>query len=95
MLMPGTYLVDLWLGDSGGDFDIIDEALSFEVLPTDMYGTGRLPPSNLGHMFCPATFAITTDNDRGARARDDTSPTSDKKTCDKQSPARSSKSQIR
>jgi hypothetical protein len=58
MLMPGTYLVDLYLGDPGGDFDVVFEAFSLEVMPADMTGTGRLPPANLGHVYFPATFGL-------------------------------------
>jgi lipopolysaccharide transport system ATP-binding protein len=58
MLMPGTYLVDLYFGDQGGDSDVIYEAFSFEVMPADMTGTGRLPAPNFGHVYCPATFGL-------------------------------------
>jgi lipopolysaccharide transport system ATP-binding protein len=58
MLMPGTYVVDLYLGDQGGDFEVIYDAFSFEVMPADMTGTGRLPGANFGHVYCPGTFAL-------------------------------------
>ncbi len=58
MLMPGTYLLDLWLGDPVDDFDMIHDALAFEVVPADMLGTGRLPPLGCGPVFCPATFTV-------------------------------------
>jgi lipopolysaccharide transport system ATP-binding protein len=57
-LMPATYVVDLYLGDTRDDFDVINDAISFEVVPADLYGTGRLPPSWGGPMFCTATWRI-------------------------------------
>jgi len=57
-LMPGTFVLDLWLGDVAGDFDIIFDAISFEVLPVDLFGSGRLPPSSGGAVFCEAKWAI-------------------------------------
>jgi lipopolysaccharide transport system ATP-binding protein len=59
LLMPGTYLIDLWLGDPADDFDVIQDALSFEVVPADVLGNGRLPPPECGPVFCPATFTVT------------------------------------
>jgi lipopolysaccharide transport system ATP-binding protein len=61
MLMPGTYVIDLYLGDQGGDFDVIYDAFPFEVLPADMTGTGRLPAPNFGHVYCPGTFGLIPD----------------------------------
>ncbi|MBF6559876.1 MAG: ABC transporter ATP-binding protein [Candidatus Binataceae bacterium] len=58
MLIPGTYAINLWLGDATGDFDVIFDAIAFEVLPADLTGTGRLPPPNLGAVFCEANWSI-------------------------------------
>jgi lipopolysaccharide transport system ATP-binding protein len=58
-LMPGSYVIDLFFGDSYGDFDIVEGATSFEVLPTDVFGTGKLAPRSAGATYCPATFAIS------------------------------------
>jgi lipopolysaccharide transport system ATP-binding protein len=61
-LMPGTYQLDLYLGDFGDpsrDLDIVQEAVSFEVAQTDALGTGRLPAANLGPLFLRATWAAT------------------------------------
>ncbi|MGH7986166.1 MAG: ABC transporter ATP-binding protein [Candidatus Binataceae bacterium] len=61
-LMPGNYVIDLWLGDAGVDLDVILDAISFEVLPADLTGTGQLPPPILGPVFVPATFALRSAN---------------------------------
>ncbi|SRR5579875_493500 len=58
-LMPGTYVLDLWLGDPTHDFDIIFDAISFEVTPADLLGTGHLPPSSLGPVFCRANWLLS------------------------------------
>ncbi|HJU27557.1 MAG TPA: ABC transporter ATP-binding protein [Candidatus Binataceae bacterium] len=57
-LMPGTYVLDIYLGDSTGDFDVVLDAISFEVLPADMYGTGHLAPPSLGPVFCAPQWTL-------------------------------------
>ncbi len=58
MLIPGNYSIDLWLGDARGDFDVVYDAIGVEVLPADLTGTGRLPPPNVGAIFCEAEWSI-------------------------------------
>jgi lipopolysaccharide transport system ATP-binding protein len=60
-LVAGTYLIDLYLGDGPEDLDIIQEAISFEVLPADVFGTGQLPPTECGPVFWPARFELSGD----------------------------------
>jgi lipopolysaccharide transport system ATP-binding protein len=58
-LMPGVYFIDLYFGDERSpseNLDIIHEAISFEVLPSDVLGTGKLPPATAGPIFWPGTF---------------------------------------
>ena len=60
-LMPGTYLLDLYFGDFGDpsrDLDIIRDAISFEVVPADLLGTGMLPRPTDGPVFWPATWTF-------------------------------------
>ncbi len=40
-LVPGRYHVNVIIGQLGERFDRQSEALSFEVIPSDVYGTGR------------------------------------------------------
>lgn len=61
-LMPGSYTIDLYLGEVGEDFDIIVDAIYFEVIAADLNRTGRLPPSSLGPTYCPATFNLAPHN---------------------------------
>jgi len=58
-LMPGTYTVDLYFGDFGDitrDLDVILGATSFEVFPTDIYGTGALPRATDGPVIWQASW---------------------------------------
>ena len=57
-LLPGTYLVDLSLGDATSDFDVISDAISFEALPADLLGTGRIPSPMFGPVFCRANWRL-------------------------------------
>jgi len=60
-LMPGTYLLDLYFGDFGDqsrDLDIVRDAISFEVVPADLLGTGMLPRPTDGPVFLSATWTF-------------------------------------
>ncbi len=60
-LMPGTYLLDLRFGDFSDpsrDLDIIRDAISFNVVPADLLGTGMLPRPTDGPVFWPATWTF-------------------------------------
>ena len=57
--MPGTYSLDLYLGDNPYvDFDIIYDAISFEVPPADVFGPGKLPEAAWGLIFWPAKWRL-------------------------------------
>src|SRR2546425_835397 len=60
-LMPGTYFLDLYLGDRQQDLDVVYEAISFDVLPTDVFGTGQLPPLSAGPIYWPARWMLAAD----------------------------------
>jgi len=59
-LMPGRYVLDLWLEDftSQEERDMIVDAASFEVAPADLLGTGRLPPAGEGPVFYRARWHL-------------------------------------
>ena len=66
-LMPGTYTLDLCLGDFGDlsrDLDVILDAVSVEVFPADVYGTGLIPRVTDGPVFCDATWNVAADDAR-------------------------------
>jgi lipopolysaccharide transport system ATP-binding protein len=60
-LLPGTYSVDLYLGDFGDpswDLDVVLDALCLDVIPADVLGTGLLPDSSRGLILCKATWSL-------------------------------------
>jgi lipopolysaccharide transport system ATP-binding protein len=57
-LMPGTYLLDLYLGSERRDLDVVLDAASFEVEPADVFGSGKLPPKAAGPLYWPATWEL-------------------------------------
>jgi len=68
-LLPGRYALDLNLGDGFRELDSVNDAITFEVLPADVFGTGKLPPPGSAVVFWPARFAITSEvQGRQARA---------------------------
>ncbi len=61
-LMPGTYLLDLYFGDFADitrDLDVIREAISLEVVPADVFGTGQLPNVADGPICWSARWTFT------------------------------------
>jgi lipopolysaccharide transport system ATP-binding protein len=57
-LMPGRYVLDLYFGHQHDDLDVVHEAISLEVAPADVFGTGQLPPRSAGPIFWPATWSL-------------------------------------
>jgi lipopolysaccharide transport system ATP-binding protein len=55
-LMPGIYSIDMFFGDYHHDLDIIHNAILFEVVESDVFGTGCIPPHMAGPVFWPATW---------------------------------------
>jgi lipopolysaccharide transport system ATP-binding protein len=58
-LMPDTYAVDLYLGDLHQlhqDYDVVYDAVTFEIVPADVFGSGQLPGAECGSVFWPASF---------------------------------------
>jgi homopolymeric O-antigen transport system ATP-binding protein len=60
-LMPGRYVLDLWLEDfaSPTALDMVADAATFEVAPADLLGTGRLPIPEEGPVFCRARWSVS------------------------------------
>jgi lipopolysaccharide transport system ATP-binding protein len=57
-LVHGRYSIDLYFGHRHGDTDEVEDAIAFEVLPADVFGTGQLPPTSAGPIWWPATFVL-------------------------------------
>jgi lipopolysaccharide transport system ATP-binding protein len=60
--LPGSYSVDLWLGDGGRDIDAVTGCLTLQIEGTDIYGTGKLPFANLGVAFLKADWEVADDS---------------------------------
>jgi lipopolysaccharide transport system ATP-binding protein len=56
--LQGDYSLDLWLGDGRIDVDSLEGALRFNLKPTDVYGSGKLPFEHLGVAFLKAEWGI-------------------------------------
>jgi lipopolysaccharide transport system ATP-binding protein len=50
-LKPDTYSLSVFLGGNHAVHDYVTRAMSFEVAPTDVFGTGRLPDRSQGAMI--------------------------------------------
>lgn len=57
-LLPGTYSIDLCLSEEYQEVDVIYDAISFEVLPVDVFGSGEVPRPSEGTIFWPAVFDV-------------------------------------
>lgn len=50
-LMPGEYIVDVWLGSDGRNFEVVKSAAALQIVEADIYGTGRIPHAHTGPVF--------------------------------------------
>ena len=57
-LMPGSYGIDLYLGEEHTDHDIVFDAIRFSVESADVFGSGKIPPPITGNIFVPARFSL-------------------------------------
>jgi lipopolysaccharide transport system ATP-binding protein len=57
-LMPGEYSVDLYFGAQGHNFDVVIDATAFTVEASNVFRTGRLPPTTSGSIFWPVTWKV-------------------------------------
>jgi lipopolysaccharide transport system ATP-binding protein len=56
-LMPGHYVISLWLGDAGEDHHIELDAIQFEITERDLWGLGKLPPRGT-YLWWPTDFHL-------------------------------------
>jgi lipopolysaccharide transport system ATP-binding protein len=57
-LLEGTYSIDLFFGDEYQSLDVIYDAISFDVIPVDVFGSGQVPHATEGTIYWPAVFKI-------------------------------------
>jgi lipopolysaccharide transport system ATP-binding protein len=50
-IRPDTYSLNVYIGANHGMFDFVERAMSFEIAPSDVFGTGRLPERSHGPML--------------------------------------------
>lgn len=55
-LLPNLYHITVISADAKGELDRIEEACSLEVLPEDVFGTGKIPTAQHGILFSKATW---------------------------------------
>jgi lipopolysaccharide transport system ATP-binding protein len=60
-LLQGSYSVELWLGDGHEDLDCLMGYLSFQVEPTDVYGSGQTPFARLGAIYLEPKWHLAAD----------------------------------
>jgi lipopolysaccharide transport system ATP-binding protein len=64
-LVPGDYTLTVSVGDSGTRLDCIDNAMTFTVLPADIYNTGKVPRRKEGLVALAARWEVTGAGARG------------------------------
>jgi lipopolysaccharide transport system ATP-binding protein len=60
-LLPGRYLLDLWLEDfalTSRFADMVTDACWFEITPANLLGSGKLPPSTEGPVFLTGDWSL-------------------------------------
>ena len=63
-LRPGRYSVDLYLGDKHASLDRVLDSVSFTILPSDVNGTGKLPPAHAGRIVWSADWTLLPADER-------------------------------
>lgn len=58
-LLPGKYSITLKAIDGKGELDSIEGATSFDILESDVFGTGRIPLKSHGIVFYHSKWAFT------------------------------------
>jgi len=66
-LCPGLYSIKAAIGDSGADLDAIEGAIEVEVVPDDVYGSGRIPGAAQGLIYAKNFVFKFDGNERGRR----------------------------
>ena len=57
-LLPGSYSVDVWLGDGQLDRDMLAGVIRFQVVESDVYGSGHPPIAQMGLVFLDAEWEL-------------------------------------
>jgi ABC-2 type transport system ATP-binding protein len=65
-LLPGRYYLSLWLGKWNNLHDVLKNCISFDVEPSDYYGSGRGIDAGFGLMFFPSRWKSVAPQERAA-----------------------------
>jgi lipopolysaccharide transport system ATP-binding protein len=57
-LTPGRYFLSPAVASSRGLDDLVEQAIAFEVVPKDVFGSGKTPNPTQGCFFHPASFSF-------------------------------------
>jgi lipopolysaccharide transport system ATP-binding protein len=60
-LRPDTYALNVFLGGNHAFYDHVERAVSFDIAPHDVYGTGKLPHWNEGPLLANYRWAAADD----------------------------------
>jgi lipopolysaccharide transport system ATP-binding protein len=63
-LLPGRYYLSLWLGKWSNQHDVLKNCISFDVEPSDYYGSGRGIDAAFGLMFFPSRWKSCAPQER-------------------------------
>lgn len=63
-LLPGRYYLSLWLGKWNNLHDVLKNCISFDVEPSDYYGSGRGIDAGFGVVFFPSRWKSVAPQDR-------------------------------
>lgn len=58
-LRPDTYSLNVFIGGHHARYDVVERAMSFEISPVDVFGTGRLPERNQGPLIADYRWRVT------------------------------------
>jgi len=68
-LLAGRYLLTVIASDDQGAIDRIDDCLDFEILPRDVFGTGRIPGPQHGVIYLESEWSVRSfDATRGTES---------------------------
>jgi lipopolysaccharide transport system ATP-binding protein len=61
-LMPGIYTLTFSLGNDSDTFEIVEDAMNFEIVANDVYNTSKIPKGNFV-IFSKSSWTLTATNE--------------------------------
>lgn len=69
--VANTYFITVISADNAGEIDRVEDCCRIEVLPGDVFGTGRSPTSQHGVVYLPAAWSASWSGDAALRNDDE------------------------